>query len=436
MEKAENEITLGHSIYKLAKKIFPIYRSITGEGVRETLHELKKEVPELQIIEVPSGTTVFDWQIPQEWNIKDAYIEKKNGERVIDFKENNLHVMGYSQPIDKWVSRQELEQYVFTQPDQPEVIPYVTSYYAPRSGFCMSENTKKSLKEGSYHICIDSQFSNGSMTYGEILIPGEEEEEICFSTNICHPGLGSNETSGPCVLIYLAKWILQQRKRRYSYRFLFIPETIGAITYISQHLEHMKKHIKAGYVVTCVGDDLEYSYVKSRKGDTLADRVLCKVLNEYAPKYITYSYLQRGSDERQYCSPGVDLPFCVFCRSKFHEYKEYHTSADNLSFISPEGLENSFEVLKRVCTLLEYNCYYETTVLCEPQLGKRGLYPTISQKGTYQKFRIMQNFLAYADGTLDLIELSEAIETPTLELKKVVDTLLEEELINRVRKKY
>lgn len=420
----------GSDLYELARNIFPIYRSITGDGVRTTLKYLKKIIPDMQIHEVASGTQVYDWTVPKEWNISEAYIENNRREKIIDFKKNNLHVVGYSCPIDKWVSKEELKQYIYTQPDQPDVIPYITSYYSLRSGFCMSKDMWNDLPDGSYHMYIDSKFTDGSMTYGEIIIPGVTSEEICFSTNICHPGLGSNEVSGPCVLTYLAKWLSEEPNRRYTYRFLFIPETIGSITYISQHLEEMKKNIKAGFVVTCVGDDLEYSYVESRKGGTLADRALQQVLKYYAPMYKKYSFLKRGSDERQYCAPGVDLPFVVFCRSKYHEYKEYHTSADNLSFISSAGMGNALEVLKRVVMTLEYNQYYRTTVLCEPQLGKRGLYPTISQKGTYKNnVRVIQNLLAYADGMSDLIEISNSINEPIEELAKTIDILLAEGLV-------
>lgn len=420
----------GSDLYELARNIFPIYRSITGDGVRTTLKYLKKIIPDMQIHEVASGTRVYDWTVPKEWNISEAYIENNRREKIIDFKKNNLHVVGYSCPIDKWVSKEELKKYIYTQPDQPDVIPYITSYYSLRSGFCMSKDMWNDLPDGNYHMYIDSKFTDGSMTYGEIIIPGVTSEEICFSTNICHPGLGSNEVSGPCVLTYLAKWLSEEPNRRYTYRFLFIPETIGSITYISQHLEEMKKNIKAGFVVTCVGDDLEYSYVESRKGGTLADRALQQVLKYYAPMYKKYSFLKRGSDERQYCAPGVDLPFVVFCRSKYHEYKEYHTSADNLSFISSAGMGNALEVLKRVVMTLEYNQYYRTTVLCEPQLGKRGLYPTISQKGTYKNnVRVIQNLLAYADGMSDLIEISNSINEPIEELAKTIDILLAEGLV-------
>lgn len=422
----------GKDLYELAERVFGIYRSITGEGVRRTLNILSEKCPKLHIHEIPSGTKVYDWEIPQEWNIKEAYIENEQGDRIIDFKENNLHVVGYSYPIDRWVTKEELEEYIFTQPGQPDVIPYVTSYYAKRSGFCMAESMWQELPKGKYHLYIDSAFSNGSMTWGEIIIPGETKEEICFSTNICHPGLGNNEVSGPCVLTFLAEWVRNLAKKRYTYRFLFIPETIGSIAYISQHLHEMQKNIKAGFVVTCVGDDNNYSYVPSRDGNTLADRVLTQVLEFYCSEYKRYTYLERGSDERQYCAPGVDLPFCVFCRSKFHEYKEYHTSADNMSFISPEGMGNALEVLKRTIQAIEYNRYYKATMLCEPQLGRRGLYPTVSQKETYSDVRVLQNFLAYADGKKDLIEISIILKVSLEILEEIVERLMKEQLIESI----
>lgn len=421
-----------NDMYALAKKIFPINRSITGNGVRETLQILKEICHELQINKIESGKKVFDWTIPEEWNIEEAYIENENGIRIIDFKENNLHVVGYSISVDRWVEREELFQYIYTQPEQPDAIPYVTSYYAKRYGFCMTENMKNSLEPGKYHMVIKSKFTAGYMNWGEILLKGETEEEICFSTNICHPSLGNNEVSGPVVLIYLAKWLLSMTHRRYNYRFLFLPETIGSIAYISQNLQHMKTYIRAGFVVTCVGDNNHYSYVESRTGDSLADKTLKHILNWNCSEYQSYSFLKRGSDERQYCAPGVDLPFCVFCRSKFHEYKEYHTSKDNLDFISAEGLGNSLSVLQEVVLLLEHNKKYKTKILCEPQLGKRGLYPTLSQKNTYTDIKKIQNFIAYADGCLDLIDISDKIQQSAIDMIAIIERLISEEILEAV----
>jgi len=419
-------------MYELAKKLFPICRSITGNGVRETLKILKEEFSEMNIFEVPSGTKVFDWEVPKEWNIKDAYIKDSNGEKIVDFKKNNLHVLGYSTPMDEYLSLDELLEIVYTQPDQPDVIPYVTSYYKERRGFCMSENQKKSLKNGKYHCVIDSELKDGSLTYGEIIIPGQTEKEILLSTYICHPSMANNEVSGPCVTINLAKWINSIENRRYTYRILFIPETIGSITYLSKNLDVMKKNTIAGFVLSCVGDDRTYSYVESKYANTLTDRVIQNVLEYYYPAYKRYSFLQRGSDERQYNAPGIDLPVCSVCRSKYGEYPEYHTSADNLKLISEKGLQGTFELMKKCIMALEYNQYYKINCLGEPQLGKRGLYPTVSQKGTYGGVKLLTNFVAYADGKNDLIEIADIIGCSVNDLIGIVVQLLNKNMIKIV----
>ena len=415
------------SMYRLAERLFPICRSLTGDGVRETLRILQEIVPEMTLHEVPSGSQVFDWTVPQEWNIRNAYIEDMDGERVISFGDNNLHVMGYSLPVDKIVRREELLAMVYTQPEQPDLIPYVTSYYSPRSGFCMSENQKASLDQEQYHIVIDSELKDGSLSYGEILLPGESEREIFFSTYVCHPSMANNELSGPCVAIHLAKW-LKEHPHKYSYRFVFIPETIGSITYLSRHLGKMQKNMLAGFNVSCVGDDRAFSYVPSRYGDTLADKAALNVLSFYAPDYIAYSYLDRGSDERQYCAPGVDLPVCSICRSKYGEYPEYHTSGDKLDLISPAGLGRAFQAYLYCIQGLEANGYYQCSCLCEPQLGKRGLYPTISRKGQYDQVKVMMDFIAYADGRNDLFDISNRIGVPVWELLPVAEKLTAEGL--------
>lgn len=359
-------------MYKLAERLFPICRSITGDGVRQTLQILKDEYDGMRIYEVPSGTQVFDWTVPREWNIRDAYIEDSHGGRVIDFKENNLHVLGYSLPMDGTLSLEELEKIIYTQPEQPDVIPYVTSYYQERSGFCMSENQKNSLKEDTYHCVIDSDLKNGSLTYGEVILLGETAKEVLLSTYLCHPSMANNEVSGPVVAIELVKWLASLKKRRYTYRIIFIPETIGSITYLSRNLDIMKKNTVAGFLLSCVGDNRTYSMVETKYGNTLTDRLLKNILQYHYPDYKLYDYLQRGSDERQYNAPGVDLPVCAVCRSKYGEYPEYHTSADDLSLISEEGLQGTYKLMKKCILALEYNYYYRVNCLCEPQLGKRG----------------------------------------------------------------
>ena len=421
----------GRKMFELCKEIFPICRSITGNGVRETFKILNKYLDgvEFKMTEVPSGTKVCDWTVPKEWNISEAYIEDEAGNRIIDFKENNLHVLGYSVPVDKVVSLSELKEHVYTLKDQPDLIPYSTSYYKERWGFAMSQKMLDSLPEGNYHVVIKSTLEDGSLTYGEILIPGETEEEIFFTSYTCHPSMANNECSGPAVLVFLVNYILNMKNRKYSYRLILAPETIGAITYISKHLEELQKKVKCAFNLTCVGDDRTYSIIHSRYADTLADRVLTNVLKYHYPKYKDYPYIKRGSDERQYQAPGVDIPMVCFCRSKYHIYPEYHTSADNLDIISPDGLAGSLDVMIKCIETLEHNATYVVTCLCEAQLGKRGLMPTMSSKETYQDTLALKDVLAYADGRNDIIELSNIIEQPSERVIKVCSQLHEAGLL-------
>lgn len=419
----------GQKMYKLAEKLFPICRSLTGNGVRKTLNILKEEVEDIVIHEVPTGTKVFDWEIPKEWNIWEGYIENQFGERIVDFNYCNLHIMGYSMPVDAWVDLEELKKYIYVEEKQPQAIPYITSYYKERFGFCMSLEQKNALKTGKYHMVIKSELKEGYLTYGELVIPGETAEEVLLSTYICHPSMANNELSGPCVALYLAKEIKKMQKRRYTYRILFIPETLGSITYLSFHYKEMKKNTIAGFVLSCVGDNRTYSYIPSRNGNTLSDRAAKNVLSFIYPEYKSYTYLDRGSDERQYNAPGIDLPVCVVCRSKYGEYEEYHTSLDNLTVISPEGLQGAYEVYLQIIEAIEQNKKYSVNCLCEPQLGKRGLYPTVSKKGIYGDVKDITNFIAYADGTRDLIEISNIIGVPVSKLLPIVNKLKEANLI-------
>jgi aminopeptidase-like protein len=402
----------GKTMYQLAAKMFPICRSITGNGFRESLEMLREAVPEIQVYEVPTGTTVFDWTVPKEWNIRGGGIYRLNGDKVIDFKDSNLHIVGYSLPIDKVVSREELLEHVYTMPDQPDWIPYVTSYYKERWGFCMTENQKQTLTDEEYHVVIDSTLEDGSLTYGELIVPGQTDDEILFSSYLCHPSMANDDLSGPVVLTELMKYVLQMKDRRYTYRFVINPETIGAITYISRNIDALLKHVKAGFVLSCVGDDRTYSYLATKYGDTLTDRVMQNVLKFHFPEYKKYSFLDRGSDERQYGSAGVNLPVCGFCRSLYTKYPEYHTSADNMDLISPEGLQGAYDVMVKVIMALENNYHYAMTCQCEPQLGKRGLYPTISYRGSHDSVNVIRDFTAYADGSHDLIDISNIINVP------------------------
>ncbi|MBQ7629753.1 MAG: DUF4910 domain-containing protein [Selenomonadaceae bacterium] len=403
-------------------------------GVRHTLSVIREVVPEITVHEVPTGTKVFDWTVPKEWRISDAWIKNSNGEKIIDFKKHNLHVLGYSIPVDKKVNLAELKKYLYTQQDQPDAIPYVTSYYKERFGFCLSQKQYDALPEDIYHMFIDSELFNGSLTYGELIIPGESDEEILISTYFCHPSMANNELSGPAVSVYLAKWLMEKESRRYTYRFVYVPETIGSITYLSQenHLEYLKKHVIAGWNLSCVGDDRTYSVVSTRYGNTLADRVTKNILRFIYPNYKQYSFLQRGSDERQYNAPGVDLPVCGFSRSKYGEYPEYHTSKDDMGLISPAGLSGAYNVMTECIEALENNRRYKIQCFGEPQLGKRGLYPTISQKGNYDEVATLTNFIAYADGKNDLFDISEIINVPVKNLIPVVKKLSAVDLIKAV----
>lgn len=431
----------GNDMYELCKELFPIGRSLTGDGVRETLDIIKRECPELMIKEVPCNTEVFDWKIPKEWNIKDAYIITPDGEKIADYKKNNLHVLGYSTPVDKDFSLSELEEHLYSLEDQPDLIPYVTSYYKERYGWAITHNQRKALKDGIYHCVIDSELKDGSLTYAELVIPGETTEEIFITTYVCHPSMANNECSGPVLSTFLIKYLKTLPKRKYTYRFVFAPETIGAITYLSMpangqnditNMEYMKEHVVAGFVLSCVGDNNDYSIVHSRYGNTLADKVLKNILENDTDGYSDYSYLKRGSDERQYQAPGVDIPVVGFCRSKYHEFPEYHTSGDNMEYVSPQGFEGAYNVMCKCIRALENNGVYKLTCFCEPQLGKRGLVPTISSKTTYKQTLHLKDFIAYADGTNDLFDMSDIIGASIDELIEIKDKLLEVDLIRPV----
>ncbi|MBR5970413.1 MAG: DUF4910 domain-containing protein [Lachnospiraceae bacterium] len=436
-EAKNNAAPEGQRAYDFAAGIFPLTRSLTGEGNRQTLRMVNEEIADaglsFTVSEIPSGTRVFDWTVPKEWVIREAYIEGPDGSRVIDMRNNNLHVLGYATPVDRVVPLEELKQYVYTQEDNPEVIPYVTSYYKERYGFCMSKKQLDALPEGNYRMFIDSELKEGSLTTGELLVPATEgmgDGEVLFSSYICHSSMANNECSGPALMTALIRHVAAMPRRRYAYRFLLYPETIGAISYLSTHLEHLRKHMKAGFVLSCVGDAKAYSHTQSKYGNTLADRVLAQVLRT-RENVRTYRFLEGGggSDERQYNAANVNLPMVCFSRSRFAQYPEYHTSADNMSIVSPEGLQGSFDVMCEVIEALEYNRHYRMTVPCEPQLGKRGLYPTVSKKGIYDALQPMRLFIAYADGSNDLLWIAERAEVPVRDLIPVIESLKEHGLL-------
>jgi len=419
----------GSEMYSWAQDLFPICRSLTGAGVRDTLSYLKKLLPDLDVHEIKSGDNVLDWQVPQEWNIKDAYVKNEKGEKIIDFHQNNLHVVSYSEPIDTTLQLKDLQRNLHSLPEQPDAIPYITSYYSRNWGFCLTQEQRDSLKDEKYHVFIDSELKKGVLNYADLVIKGNSPKEILLSTYICHPSMGNNELSGPIVSTALAKWISALKDQYYTYRFIFIPETIGSIVYLSKHMEHLKTNVIAGFNITCVGDDRCYSFMPSRNGSTLADRVGKHVLGHIDSDYQQYTWLDRGSDERQYCAPGVDLPIATIMRSKYDEYPEYHTSLDDLSLISPAGLRGGLNAFIKSIEAIEFNCFPKVQVLGEPQLGKRGLYPETSTKESTDAVRTMMDFITYADGKIDLLEIAEKINAPVWELYEIVKKLVQNGLI-------
>ena len=421
----------GEKMYGWAQDLFPIHRSITGLGVRDTLAYLGNLLPGLTVHAVPTGTQAFDWIVPYEWTIRDAYIADEAGNKVVDYNNHNLHVLGYSEPVDAWLSRAELDAHLYSLPEQPDAIPYITSYYERRWGFCLTHHQRAALPDGQYHAVIDSNLQPGVLNYGELIIPGQEESEVLLSTYICHPSMANNELSGPVVTAALAQWLQSLENRRYTYRIVFVPETIGAIVYLSKNSAYMMQKTVAGFEVSCVGDDRAYSLLPSRKGGTLADRVAEQTLKQRGVNYSHYSFLNRGSDERQYCSPLIDLPMVSVMRTKPGYFPEYHTSLDDLSVISPTGLEGAFEVIQSCLQALEVNYVYKATVPCEPQLGRRGIKPSLSTKNVVVPRTIM-NVLAYADGQTDLLAISEIIGVDVMECAAAAVRLEHDGLLEKV----
>lgn len=402
---------VGAEMYGLIEELYPICRSITGNGLRQTLRTIQKHIP-INIHEVPTGTCAFDWTVPREWNIHDAWVKFENGEKIIDFAKSNLHVVNYSVPIRQKMSLSELRPHLHSVPDQPDVIPYRTSYYQENWGFCLPHRQLESLKDGQYEVCIDTQLSNGSLTYGEYYHPGESDEEVLFSCHACHPSLCNDNLSGIALTTVLAE-VLQKFRLRYSYRFLFIPGTIGSIVWLSQNEDKLAR-IRHGLVVACVGDPGKLHYKRSRRSNADIDRAVMLVLRHRADGFGATDFSPYGYDERQYCSPGIDLPVGSLTRTPHGRFPEYHTSADNLEFVQPAALADSLAAYLSVVQVLEEDDYYfNLNRKCEPQLGKRGLYRSMGGLPDAGQLELaMLWVLNQSDGKNSLLDISERSEMP------------------------
>ena len=422
---------LGSEMYELMEKLYPICRSITGNGVRETLNIISDYIP-LEIHEIPTGTKVFDWIVPKEWNIKDAYIKNSKGEKIVDFNKSNLHVLNYSVPIHKKISLKELKEHLYTLPDYPNWIPYLTAYYKENWGFCLPHNQFKKLEEGEYEVFIDSTLEDGHLTFGELYLKGKSDDEILFSCYICHPSLCNDNLSGTVLLTFLSK-LLSDIDLKYSYRFLFIPETIGAITWLSLN-ENKISNIKYGIVATCVGDPGISTYKKTHDGDVIIDKIVQKTLIDSGDKYNIVEFFPSGSDERQFSSPGFKLPVGSLMRTMYGHFPEYHTSADNLDFVQPEYLADSLEKYLKIIFILENNStYLNLNPKCEPQLGKRGLYRMIgSQKLGGINELAMFWVLNLSDGTNSLLDISIRSELTFEQIKAAADALHAHDLLEEI----
>ena len=421
---------IGYEIHNFARQLWKLNRSLTGEGVRETLLRIGNHLPDMVVHSVPSNTKVFDWTVPKEWHVREAYIVAPNGKKICDFSINNLHLVGYSVPFEGNLSLNELKKKLYTLPEQPDAIPYVTSYYEERWGFCLSQNEFDSLEDGDYKIKIDSELFEGKLNYGELIIPGKSEKEVFLSTYICHPSMANNELSGPTVVTYLANWLCNLKDREFTYRIIFVPETIGSITYLSINHIEMKKKIFAGFNVSCIGDNRAYSYLPSRDGKTISDDVAKHVLAWIDPNFIKYTWLDRGSDERQYCSPGIDLPIASILRTKWSEYPEYHTSLDNLEdVVTPKGLDGGYWAIRKSLELIERNKKFKVTVLGEPQMSKRDFYPTLSIKKINNNKNLMMDFITMCDGNTSVLDIANKLNIPAWDLYDIIDKLKSYNLI-------
>jgi aminopeptidase-like protein len=423
--------------YNIARiKLFSLCRSITGEGTRKTLNIIQKEFPILKVKKIKSKTKVFDWNVPKEWNVTEAYVIDKYNNKIIDFKKNTLHLLGYSISLKKNISKKELFKNIHFLKKQPKAIPYKTSYYKSNWGFCISYNEYKIFDKlyssnDKFKVVINSSFkNNGNLNYGELILKGKSKQEILISTYICHPSMANNELTGPIVSMGLINYF-SKKKLNKTLRFIFIPETIGSISYLSMNLNYLKENVIGGYNLTCIGDDRQHSCMFSKYQNSPSDKAIIEAYKRLKIKnYIVYSFLKRGSDERQYNSPGVDLPISSIFRTKYGEYPEYHTSLDNFNIVTLKGLNGGFKVAKEAIKILLKNIYPKYKIICEPQMDKRDLYPTNPTKKQKKMLLSYLDFLQYSDGTNSLEKISSLIKLDLKSVKKIYLFLLKKNLIS------
>jgi aminopeptidase-like protein len=422
-------MTGGEELYKLVAELYPICRSITGDGVRRTLEIVDRELGGLEVTEVPTGTPVLDWTVPREWNVRDAWVADAAGRRVIDFRASNLHLLGYSVPVRAAMPLAELKQHLFTLPEHPDWVPWRTSYYAERWGFCASQRLVDSLPDGDYEVCVDTTLADGYLTYGEHLVKGQTDDEVLVSCHVCHPSLANDNLSGIAVATGLARRLAEGRPR-YSYRFLFAPGTIGSITWLARNQDRVDR-VRHGLVLACVGDPGGFTYKRSRRGDAEIDRAVAHVLGRSGRPHQVVDFTPYGYDERQYCSPGFDLPVGCLSRTPYAAYPEYHTSADDLDLVGPAQLQESLEVCWEVVRVLEANRrYLNLRPKGEPQLGRRGLYGQIGGRSDAEERQMaMLWVLNQSDGRMSLLDVAERSGVPLALLAEVAATLEEAGLL-------
>ena len=417
-------------IYNDIKNLYRTCNSLTGAGIESTWEYIKNEIP-MTIHKIKSGTEVFDWKVPKEWNIKDAYIKDPDGKKILDLKDHYLHVLGYSIPINKKISLTELKENIYTLPEYPDWIPYRTSYYKENWGFCMKHNDFLKLKDGLYEVVIDSTLEDGYLAYGDLIIKGQTEKEILISSYCCHPQQCNDNISGTVLAMHLAKYLLN-KDNYYTYRFIFIPETIGAIVYLSKNIDIMKKNTIGGYVLTCVGDEGDFTYLKTRKENQFIDKITLFLLEQSGLNYKIRDFPTCGSDERQYNYPGIDLNVGSLMKSKYGEFNEYHTSGDNLDFVTAKGLGDTYDFYIKCINLIENNHYYLNTKLCEPMLGKYGLYDMVGGVQSNKKLHLgslCRKILYYCDGNNDIIDISNKLNIKIDDVIYTINKLIEKKLV-------